>query len=316
MKLQLVFDEKLRGNGGIGAARQIAQILHQQGVESSSILYDEALELARTGDFVSSAERLRMLLCLHPNDGHSRILLAKILAAQKLWQQAMAMVDSAAESGVLAPESVRNFIEQGLQREIHLNERERKKALNRDRSEIQQLKKQLKRLRSENSGLNNENSMLAQLARRYSSACGIVSGASICALAFLIMKGPSEPVPETPPQAEAPSQDISLKEGKVTVGETRPASSIPEPPAPPPPPPEPEIVEEEPEPVPEPPRKPRARNGQELPTEYTVKPGDTLDKIAERFYGRKSYWRVIAEHNDVDPRKLMPRQKLEIPPLP
>ena len=49
-----------------------------------------------------------------------------------------------------------------------------------------------------------------------------------------------------------------------------------------------------------------------FPFTYIVQKGDTLDKIAERYYGKKSQWKIIAENNDVTPRNLQIGQKLEI----
>ena len=48
------------------------------------------------------------------------------------------------------------------------------------------------------------------------------------------------------------------------------------------------------------------------PFTYVVQKGDTLDKIAEKYYGRKSEWQRIAENNDVSPRNLQIGQKLII----
>ncbi len=50
----------------------------------------------------------------------------------------------------------------------------------------------------------------------------------------------------------------------------------------------------------------------DYPFTYIVQKGDTLDKIAERYYGKKSQWKIIAENNDVTPRNLQIGQKLEI----
>ena len=56
---------------------------------------------------------------------------------------------------------------------------------------------------------------------------------------------------------------------------------------------------------------PSSKNVQ-FPFTYVVQKGDTLDKIAERYYGRKSEWKKIAENNDVSPRNLQIGQKLII----
>jgi nucleoid-associated protein YgaU len=50
---------------------------------------------------------------------------------------------------------------------------------------------------------------------------------------------------------------------------------------------------------------------------YVVVSGDSLSKIAKRFYGSGNAWKQIFEANtDVlkDPNKIFPGQKLKIPP--
>ena len=52
-------------------------------------------------------------------------------------------------------------------------------------------------------------------------------------------------------------------------------------------------------------------------TFYTVKPGDTLSKIAKHFYGSASKYHVIFEANKpllTDPNKIYVGQNLRIPP--
>lgn len=52
-------------------------------------------------------------------------------------------------------------------------------------------------------------------------------------------------------------------------------------------------------------------------TMYTVKPGDTLSKIAQQFYGNASRYQVIFEANQPmlkDPNRIYPGQMLRIPP--
>jgi nucleoid-associated protein YgaU len=49
---------------------------------------------------------------------------------------------------------------------------------------------------------------------------------------------------------------------------------------------------------------------------YTVKPGDTIDRIAYHEYGDSTLWRAIADSNDLfDPMELAPGQQLAIEPL-
>ena len=48
---------------------------------------------------------------------------------------------------------------------------------------------------------------------------------------------------------------------------------------------------------------------------YTVEAGDTLARIALKFYGNPNKWRLIAHRNKIDdPRKLKPGTRLIIPP--
>ncbi len=51
---------------------------------------------------------------------------------------------------------------------------------------------------------------------------------------------------------------------------------------------------------------------------YEVRPGDTLDRISQKVYGSRRYWRRLQEANrDVIPKpeKMRPGIKLRIPPL-
>ena len=71
-----------------------------------------------------------------------------------------------------------------------------------------------------------------------------------------------------------------------------------------------EVINPEPEPGPEPGPEPES-------TFYTVKPGDTLSKIAKQFYGSSSKYPVIFEANKpmlTDPNKIYVGQNLRIPP--
>lgn len=52
----------------------------------------------------------------------------------------------------------------------------------------------------------------------------------------------------------------------------------------------------------------------ELPTTYTVQPGDTGNQISEQFYGEPDGWTAIAEANGIDPSApLRVGVELEIP---
>lgn len=49
---------------------------------------------------------------------------------------------------------------------------------------------------------------------------------------------------------------------------------------------------------------------------YTIKPGENLSKISEKFYGTASKYKLIAEHNGIsNPDHIQAGQKINIPPL-
>ena len=163
MKIQLVFDEKPRRGGGNGASGRIAKVLYQQGIDVSSQIYDEALDCIVDGDFFTATELLRMLYTLNPTDTGALILLSKTLAARKNWQEAKHYLNIAAEGGARIPKNIEDFIEQGLIRDLHNADVERKRALARDRKEIKLLKRELRKVRSTNSSLNNKSTYFSSL---------------------------------------------------------------------------------------------------------------------------------------------------------
>lgn len=51
-------------------------------------------------------------------------------------------------------------------------------------------------------------------------------------------------------------------------------------------------------------------------TTYVVRPGDTLQRIAQQVYGDGRRFPLIAQANGIEPRHLTPGQELRIPPDP
>ncbi len=49
---------------------------------------------------------------------------------------------------------------------------------------------------------------------------------------------------------------------------------------------------------------------------YTIKAGDNLSKVSERFYGTANKYQTIAQHNNMsDPDKIQLGQTINVPPL-
>lgn len=64
--------------------------------------------------------------------------------------------------------------------------------------------------------------------------------------------------------------------------------------------------------------EPSATSSASSSQEYIIKPGDSLSKIAKRFYGDASKWSVIHMANKdiiTDPNLIHPNQKIKIPTL-
>ena len=49
------------------------------------------------------------------------------------------------------------------------------------------------------------------------------------------------------------------------------------------------------------------------PLRYTIQPSDTLGEISQTFYGTSTKWKVIAQANKLDPRRLQVGQEILIP---
>ena len=308
MKLQLVFDEKPRRGGAEGASSRIAKALYQQGIEVSSLIYDEALIFIAEEDFFSATERLRMLHTLNPTDTDALILLAKALAARKHWQEAKHYLSIATENGAKIPKQVEDFIEQGLIRDLHNADVERRRALARDRKEIKLLKKELRKLRSNNSVLNSRTTYLTEKLNSAYYMCVTIAGISLAVVFHFMIQNSSpktqtvtQTVPKT--QIEEPIQKIAVQTKPAVVEEIVKPVIVQEKPPP----------EEKPQPKVEPPKPKVEEPKSPYPIVYIVKPGDSLGKISEKFYKNHRSWKKISEHNDLDPSKLRVGQKIEIP---
>lgn len=299
MKIQLVFDEKPRRGGGNGASGRIAKVLYQQGIDVSSQIYDEALDCVVDGDFFTATELLRMLYTLNPTDTGALILLSKTLAARKNWQEAKHYLNIAAESGARIPKDIEDFIEQGLIRDLHNADVERKRALARDRKEIKLLKRELRKVRSSNSSLNNKATYLTEKLNNAYYMCVTIAGISLAVVLHFIIQNSGTPAQETVVVAdpvEQPVQQAPVAQPEPIIEEL-----------------EPEVVEPEEVETPEPVRPVVQEPTTQYPIVHTIRAGESLGKIAERYYKNHRLWRRISQHNNIDPSKLRVGQQIEIP---
>ena len=192
-------DEAPRGTGEAGATLKIARALDACGIDAPTSLYDEALALAQEGRLSPAAERLRMLLCLDPNDGEAALLLGKVLAAREQWQEAMTWLEVASNNGAVLPPGLRDTVEDGTCRHVADAEEARNRITSRERGEIRNLRNEAKRLRSESIALEAENETLRGRVRTWSGITAVVAGsASALLLAAMLFGTPGVDAAEEP----------------------------------------------------------------------------------------------------------------------
>ncbi len=135
-------------SGGVPqAVRQAADLA---GLDAVAELYNEALQYANDGHLRLARERLQMLLCMSPNDGEARLLLAKVHVAGQRWQEALAALDEASSCGHLVAKELRSAVEDHFRADLAAEEERLAAQKARQHGELKALRQETKRLRSEN----------------------------------------------------------------------------------------------------------------------------------------------------------------------
>jgi LysM repeat protein len=315
----LAFNEHPRSTGEIGATEQIAQILQNHGLDAPATLYDEALAYAQEGKLAAATERLRMLLCLDPTDADASLLLGKVLARRNQWQEALAHIDSAISNGSVAPPGLRDHVEINLRRQVEADEQRRARLTAREQGEIQNLRREAKRLRSDNAALDAQVDDLQKRVRIWSSVTALIAGsASALLIASLLLGGNSNEITAPLEEADvitAPASGTAVVADPMVADPMVADPMVAEPMVAEPM--ESEPVVAEPEPLN---TAPVAADpvdiGPEYPLTHTVKSGDNLGKISERYYGKASLYDHIQQANDLPTVDLRLGQKLTIPEPP
>ena len=304
----VAFDESLRGEGGSGAAEHIARVLHDSGVDVPGSLYDEALSLAQEGRLAPAAERLRMLLVLDPSDSEAALLLGKVLAERRQWQDALAQLDAAAAKGARLPRGLREEVERQLRRKVQDAEEHRARVAARERGEVRALRQEARRLRSEGAVLEQQLEDLEKRVRMWSNATAVVAGSAAALLLAAMMFGGPAAAPEAPANTdmvEVPAAPAPIAEGAEPAAVELPSAPVVAAPV--------ETPAAKPAAVPVPSAAPETPTGSVV---HTVEKGETLGHIAREYYGKSSQWKRILDANrDVLPSasKLQPGMKLKVP---
>lgn len=267
----LEFNELKRGSGESRGVQAIAQAIN--GMDATSELYDEAVELARDGNLGRARDRLRMLLCLDPHDAQAHLLLGKVFGAQGRWTDALTELEAASACGLRLPEGLR----EGFENRRDASQRNRsEKVVARVNNELHALREEARRLRAENSRLEREVRDQGDKARLWMSATAVVSGLGLFALLIGVVFGGDE-APEA--IAEAPVvEEVDVNAAGLIAPEPAPvvvdAPTV-----------EPEVVEPPPAPEPTGPRT------------YIVTRGDNLSAVSKKVYGTSTRWEAIRDAN-------------------
>jgi nucleoid-associated protein YgaU len=302
----VAFDESLRGEDGSGAAEHIARVLQDSGVDVPGSLYDEALSLAQEGRLAPAAERLRMLLVLDPSDSEAALLLGKVLAERRQWQESLAQLDAAAAKGARLPAGLREEVERQLRRKVQDAEEHRARMAARERGEVRTLRQEARRLRSEGAVLEQQIEDLEKRVKMWSSATAVVAGSAAALLLAAMLFGSPTVEPEVAANdvVEATAELPTAASTETPPAAPSTAAKAPAAPA--------VVPAAEPTPAP----VEAAAVEPVGSVVHTVKKGETLGHIAREYYGKSSEWKRILDANrEVLPSasKLQPGMKLRVP---
>jgi len=232
-----------------GMPRALREAAESCGLDVTSELFNEALRYAREGHLRLARERLQVLLCMAPDDGEARLVLARIHVAGQRWSEALAALDEAASCGVDVPSSLRRAVEDHLQSQ-HAADDEQKTAVRaREQGEVKALRSETRRLRSDNAQLGGRVNDLEKEVRRWAWATAGVSALAIVFVASSLLFGGGEPeaaplppdaAAQAPPALESPPlAEVRDEPGPAAIlsqEPTEPAATVVEEPvvAPPP----------------------------------------------------------------------------------
>lgn len=173
-----------------GVPRALREAAEMSGLDPLSELYNEALRYAHEGHLRLARERLLMLLCMAPDDGEARLMLARVHVAGQKWSDALAALDEAANCGMDVPMSLRRAVEDHLQSERASGDEQRSARSAREQGEVKALRQEARRLRSENAQFVSRTADLEKEVRKWAWATAGVSGLAIVfILASLVFGG-------------------------------------------------------------------------------------------------------------------------------
>ncbi len=291
----LTFDELPRGAApGDGATRRIADALRDNMAEAPDALYNEALGLARDGHLGQASARLQMLLCLDPQDADGQLLFAKVLAAQGRPSEALGRLTLAVDAGAFEPAGFREELEAEVRTERARDEESRARLASREQGEVRALRHEARTLRSETIRLETEvaDAQRREALWRGGAILGAIAASGL-ALAFALWPTtPTSAVPGAVADGIVAAEPVAAEPVAAEPVAAEPVAAPPVAAAP--------VAQKAPPPVAAAvqaanaavPGKPGA-----VGATHVVASGDTLRKIAKRYYGHAGEWERIRDAN-------------------
>ena len=197
-----------------GLPRALREAAESSGLDPLNELYNEALRYAQEGHLRLARERLQMLLCMAPDDGQARLMLARVHVAGQRWRDAIAALDEAASCGVSVPPALRRAVEDHLQAERSAAEEQREARNAREQGEVRALRTEARRLRSEQVQLTGRASDLEREVRKWAWATAgvsVLSGLFIIASLF-VGGGTATEAPSPGALAAAETEELLAEE--------------------------------------------------------------------------------------------------------
>jgi len=177
-----------------GVPRALREAAEASGLDPLPQLYNEALGYATDGHLRLSQERLQMLLCMAPDDGEARLLLARVYVAGQRWKDALAALDKAEQCGHRVPVELRETVEHEVRSQNAESDEQRATLVARERGEVKALRAEARRLRSENAQMTATVYQLEKETRKWAwTTAGVSSLAIVFILGNLIFGGASQP---------------------------------------------------------------------------------------------------------------------------
>lgn len=162
-----------------GIPRALREAAELAGIDPVAELYNEALRYAQEGHLRLARERLQMLLCMAPDDGDARLMLARVFVAGQRWSDALSALDEATNCGVDVPMSLRRAVEDHLRAERAVTEEQQNALKAREQGEVKALRSEARRLRSENAQVACHVTELEREVRKWAWATASVSALTI-----------------------------------------------------------------------------------------------------------------------------------------